>query len=310
MAIIYCNDDGSNTSPYETWAKAATTFLTAVDAASAGDDIYIGADHSETPGSVVYTFPGTAASPNRVVSVTVDTTTYNKADNTQIDSTSTDDMTFTGFVKIYGMEISVGDDLFVNADNSDIKFDDCVIILTRAGSAILTIGTTSGKVKVFLKNTELKFGPGDASAGISIHASGEFSMHGGKVTVVTTQPTTLFTAAGRLAVANFAGVDLSDLTGNLVAVGTNILLFEAHHCLLNSSVTLTTGTLSSPDTKVLFAGCDDTTGNNLYRLDYLELYGTVVDDDAIFVTTGGASDGTTPISTMSEKPRFPVSGTE
>ncbi len=40
MADIFCDDGGSSTAPYETWAKAATTYLVAVDAAADGDTEY------------------------------------------------------------------------------------------------------------------------------------------------------------------------------------------------------------------------------------------------------------------------------
>jgi hypothetical protein len=45
MANLYVASTGSNTSPYDTWAKAATAPLTATAAAAAGDTIY---QHAET----------------------------------------------------------------------------------------------------------------------------------------------------------------------------------------------------------------------------------------------------------------------
>src|SRR5512139_2589116 len=40
MANVYVKASGSGTSPYDTWAKAATTLKVATDFASAGDVIY------------------------------------------------------------------------------------------------------------------------------------------------------------------------------------------------------------------------------------------------------------------------------
>ena len=34
------------------------------------------------------------------------------------------------------------------------------------------------------------------------------------------------------------------------------------------------------------SGCDDTTGNDLYRLEYVDYYGSIVHDDAIYRTAG------------------------
>jgi hypothetical protein len=48
MATYHVSSTGSNTSPYDTWAKAATTFATAVTAATAsGDLIRVASSHSE-----------------------------------------------------------------------------------------------------------------------------------------------------------------------------------------------------------------------------------------------------------------------
>ena len=44
MADIYVNHSGSNTSPYDTEAKAATDIQVALDAVSAGDTVWIKAD--------------------------------------------------------------------------------------------------------------------------------------------------------------------------------------------------------------------------------------------------------------------------
>ena len=46
-ATLYVATTGTNTSPYETWTKAATSIQTAVDAASNGDVIYVGSSGTE-----------------------------------------------------------------------------------------------------------------------------------------------------------------------------------------------------------------------------------------------------------------------
>ena len=302
MAIVYCDDGGSNTSPYDTWAKAATTFLVAVDFASAGDDIYIGADHSEAPGTnTVYTFPGTAAAPNRVISVTVGTTTYNKADNIQIDLSTGGgglwDCTIVGTVKFYGVSIKIGDDLKILTTAGSVLFDDSVLELSRTTGAQLQVNVAAREMYFRLKNTDLNFSGGSASSGIVLNNCPVFEWHGGTLSWSGTQPTALFDGMIDLVVISVAGVDLSSVSTALVDVSDQAqILAEFHHCLLHASVALTTGTIAIAGTKVLMSGCDDTTGNDLYRSEYVDYYGSKVHDDAIFVTTGGASDGTTPIS--------------
>ena len=48
MATIYCSTSGSDTSPYDTKAKAATKLDTALGAASAGDTVLLESSYVET----------------------------------------------------------------------------------------------------------------------------------------------------------------------------------------------------------------------------------------------------------------------
>ena len=293
--VVYCNDDGSNTSPYETLAKAATTFLVAVDQLVAGEDLLIGMDHSETPTNPTYTFPGTDAAPNRVISINTTTEDYDKADNIQIDVDSLGDMDIVGHVKFYGISIRVGDDLTTDTINSSILFDDSVIELDRT-TATWGFGHATGKNALLLKNTAVNFSGGGANTRFNPADSGAFDWKGGTLLHGGTQPSALFAGFARIMFLSISGVDLSSITTALIDVSAGTPQVELHHNLLASGVALTIGTIAIANTKVLMSGCDDTTGNDLYRLEYVDYYGAVVHDDAIFVTSGGASDGTTPIS--------------
>ncbi len=299
MAIVYCNDGGSNTSPYDTLAKAAVVFLTAVDFASAGDDIYIGMDHAETPGANrTYTFPGTATAPNRVISINTTTEAYDKADNVQIDnSTGIFDIVIQGHVKFYGVSFKVGDDLFCTTSPQDILFDDSIIELTRTNGSGFEFGSANGQNTLKLHNTDVNFSGGGNASTFVPDNSGVFVWHGGVLSIGGTPGNFLFNLSDETVFLSIAGVDLSAAPNNLFNVANSAeILAELHHCLLNSAVSLTSGTIASVGTKILMSGCDDTTGNDLYRLEYVDYYGSIIHDDAIFVTTGGASDGTTPIS--------------
>ncbi len=48
MANRYVYTGGSNTSPYDTWAKAATTLVSAISGSAAGDDFWV-ASHRRHP---------------------------------------------------------------------------------------------------------------------------------------------------------------------------------------------------------------------------------------------------------------------
>src|ERR1044072_8237036 len=60
MANIYVRNAGSNTSPYDTWAKAAPVLATVVTAATASDTIWVADDHAESAASSqTFTCPAT-----------------------------------------------------------------------------------------------------------------------------------------------------------------------------------------------------------------------------------------------------------
>ena len=302
MAIRYVNDGGSNTDPYDTLAKAATTMAVAIIGAStnavAGDDFYVGMDHAEAPGSTItYTFPGTASAPNRVISINTTTENYDKADNVQIDTSGgVFDLIINGQVKFYGISLKVGDDLIMVGGDDAIEFYDSLLELSSV-NAVFDLGNASGRNRIKLKITDVNFSGGGSGGKIRNDRTGMFEWNGGTLSWSGTQPTALFDDQNRTVFISVAGVDLSSITSALVDVSSPAdILAEFHHNVINSGVSLTVGTISNVGTKVLMSGCDDTTGNDLYRLEYVDFYGSIVHDDAIFVTTDGASDGTTPIS--------------
>ena len=299
MATVYCNDDGSNDSPYDTLAKAATTFLVAVDQLAAGDDLLIGMDHLDSPGgNVTYTFPGTAASPNRVISINTTTEDYDKADNVQVDTSGgVRDIVIQGIVRCYGISLKTGDDLRSITQDNFVLFDDCILELSSAQGQIV-IGHSNAENYFTLKNTDVNFSGGGSNCGIAfIGGNNIFKWEGGVLSIAGTQPTTgLFRVSVDLNIISVSGVDLSALTQEVINItGDGDHLAEFHHCKI-STAALTSGSITGIGTRILFSGADDTTGNDLYRLDYFTYWGNVFHDDAIFVTTGGASDGTTPIS--------------
>ena len=126
MTDVFVDDGGSNTSPYETWAKSATTYQTGVGQLAAGDRLIFGHDHIGLLGaSTTFTFPGTASQPNLIISALSSaggsTVTYTKATANQIDLTDggNHDMTLRGHTRHYGVQYKIGDDLkFDTAANS------------------------------------------------------------------------------------------------------------------------------------------------------------------------------------------------
>ncbi len=302
MADLFVNDGGSNTSPYETWAKAAIVFGTAVTASSAGDRLIVGHDHAESPGvNTTYILSGTAAAPNLIISATStaggSVVTYNKADNVQIDlSTGVFDINLRGHGKFYGISIKIGDDLIANSSSKAVLYwEDCELELT-AGGSIFALGHQQAENTFILKNTNINFSGGNINAGFNLKEGQIFKWSGGTLSWTGTQPTALFNVGEDTYTLTKEGVDLSSITSAFIDISdAAIIIAHFHHCLLNSSVSITTGTIAETGTRILLSGCDDSTGNDLYRLDYIDYWGSTVHDDSIF-RDDGTSDGTTNIS--------------
>ena len=302
MALVFCDDGGSNTPPHASWAAAATTFLVAVDAAAAGDDIIIGHDHAETlTVNTTYTFPGTVSAHSRVISATStesgSTVVYNKADNIQVEGTTNGvDIRFAGYVDMYGISMSVGDDFLIGTSPSRTYIEDSSLLLDSAG-AILSLGAANGQIQFILKNTDVEWT--NANNASFIQPLGvRFQWHGGTLSYGGTQPaTSIIFGDDRNNFIDIHGVDFTAIT---------VPIFNADedadtagvltHCLINSSSALVANSVKSSGSTFLMSGCDDTTGNDLYRLEYIDYWGSTVHDDDIFRTTGGASGGTTPIA--------------
>ena len=297
--------------PFETWATAATTLQAILTDGTApllaGEKIFVNSAHTENPGiNIVYTFPGSNTAPS--ILITVDMAgdpeppipgDYLKASAITINNTGATRTTeIKGFVKFYGLEFDSEGDFTVDTGASQTLFDDCLITISRVDNGGFFVGHTGTLATVHLKNTVLDFNPGGTSEGIEMNQGGRFFMKGGKIGIETTQPLSLFFSdPTKMFEVNLAGVDISEFTGNLVDLGgSGSLVFEAHHCVLNSSVTLTTGTIIDDDSSALFVGCDDTTGNKLYRMEYFTREGKIEEEIVIVVSSGGASDGVTPIS--------------
>ncbi len=295
MADWFVDSNASGLDDGTSWTDAFPTLLEGVDALSAGEDLFMAADHSETPaGNVTYAFPGAQTTINRVISALGGSSpeTYDKADNIQVDNSSgIFDMIITGSVHFYGVNFKIGDDFIIISAGQVVLFDDCLLDTNRGNQGFLSIGGTGALCVVKFKNTEFHWSGDGAASGIDIDGC-MFEWQGGKITNTGTAPDPLFKDGGqRTAVISVSGVDMSAITGTLVPLGDNkIWLAEFHHCLLNSAVALTSGTINQTGTRVLMSGCDDTTGNDLYRLEYVDFWGSTVHDDATFRTTGGAKD--------------------
>ncbi len=142
----YIGVGGSNTSPYDTWAKAATTLQTAITGASAGELFFVdSALVDTTAGSVNLTWPsGTKTNPCVLISVdrTGDpeppaVTDYQRgarygATSGANDTTLTDNECSAIFI---GFEFEATDDISCSNSGVAMLFEDCGFTLNGSNGA-------------------------------------------------------------------------------------------------------------------------------------------------------------------------------
>lgn len=310
MADIYVASGGSNTSPYDTWAKAATSFPSAVTLAAAGDRIFVDSAFSETLGAITtMTLAGTGAAPCQVISVnrsgdpeppTVES--GGAAVNTGSGPNSLNlngcgyfsGMTFAAGVG-GGSSLSFG---LLGIGNNEGLFRNCTFhVATGSASTSIALGpnTSGAEGAVTWKNCGVRFG----NAGQRILLMNvNFRWEGGSVLSGGSSPTNLIAFGSNGASFVVSGVDLSNLSAgsNLVDIGvaaSGRAIFR--NCKLPSgwSGDLLTGTVAHRGTRVEMYNCDSTDTN--YRLWIKDYCGSVKSETAVY-RDGGATDGTTPIS--------------
>lgn len=139
MATTYYVDDGgSDTNPYDTWAKAATTLagLLADITIAAGDTILIGHDHNEVSnGAKTWTIKpaGSLVNPVRLVSANTSTSAYEAG--AALGAADANNVAFdcdTGGIDCYGLALSSNGAAVSLGDNkATLYFTDCTFTCAR-----------------------------------------------------------------------------------------------------------------------------------------------------------------------------------
>jgi hypothetical protein len=300
MADVYVASTGSNTSPYETWAKAATTLATATGYASAGDTIYA---HQETEtitgASVTYTL---AAG----VKVIGSNDTGNAPPQTA--GTRTQDGSATGGLDIVlagtgsferidfkcGATLTATMTVAAGASDTAIAFDTCKLYVNSTGASTLTLGFTSASYNqgVRLHNCTVYFG--HASSNVVVNCPCEST--GTTWSAGATHPTTLFVSTASLRMnATFEGDDFSNISGSLFGVGQGHFKAVMSRCKVHASVTPLVATGTRYDGELWMFDCDS--GDTHYKLRHYDPLGSTTVSTSIYVTADGATyDGTNRLS--------------
>jgi hypothetical protein len=313
MADLFLRSaDGSDSDGGTTWALAKSTIAGIEGVDSAGDHIFVADAHAESTGSAItIDIAGTPASPSWILCVD---DTGNPASPTTLATTATisttgaSGITLDGSFYCYGIVFTAGStasaagfSFFSSLSDNTQVYEQCDFIVGSSNSTSrITFAALQTETHCEWRSCDIKFG--HAGQGIA-HNGGHFTWKGGSVLSGGTSPTTLFTAtfAFRPGSILIEGVDLSNLNS---AVNIFTAAPQTHYpvvmrnCRLPASWptltgTLVTGTIGCPGNRYEMYNCDGADTN--YRL-WVEDYAGSVKSETTIVRTGGASDGTTPIS--------------
>lgn len=285
MAVRYVSHLGSNTAPYDTWAKAATTLTTVFGSESSGDVIYVAQDHVQSGTSVSCASAGTAASPIKIICADRSVTPPNAvAETASVTATAGDIALGTGATQHnywYGLKFTSSGQF---PNNGYQLFDNCTFHCT----------TTSGTNYVGggnYKNCTFRFSA--AGQRLFTNTGGLINVTGGSLHPSSTSPTSFIAPAqtAKVVVDGFdlsnaaAGVNLTDCTGlnNLRVILRNMKLPASW------SGALSAGAPGGGSVVEMF-NCDS--GDTNYRYRRAMQCGDIY-DETTRVRTGGASDGTT-----------------
>lgn len=313
MANWYVRSAATGTASGADWTNAKTTLAAAFSAAAAGDTIFVSEDHAETQSTTMsLSPPGTAAAPNKVLCVnhlgSVPPVSADLRTTAAVSTTGATQIDFSGgYVYVYGITFTAGSGFvssaFVGLNSAagtaaGYYFDACVLGSgSTGGSATLTIGGFGSNQRNFLcvlNNTKIKFG--SAGQKINIQQATPFVWLNTASAISGTSPTTCFgdTAQGSNSWFVFQGVDFSNVTSNLFAPGSDPIFVNMRDCKLGAAVTVVSGAWGAPGAgRLEMVNCDS--GNTNYRYYKSDYFGTEQQETTI-VRTGGATDGTTPVS--------------
>lgn len=291
MADLYVASTGSNTAPYDTWAKAATTPLTATAAAAAGDTIY---QHAETF--------AIAADAAYILAAGVRWICTNDKANEPPQTLSTSGMIdgsgtsgvdiaiqggpayVKGFTFKVGNGTSAGLLSFANSDLDSITLEDCFFHIngTSASSYCLFGGLSIIRSECRVINCSAKFGV--ASQGI--YVGGRVWINGGiypdSASVV---PTSLFEGTTRAYGCWITGADFSNQTSGTMfaAPGAGVApTFFLSQCKLGAATL--SAALTVAGSEIYLYDCSST--DTHYQFAHYSYLGSTTISTSIYANDG------------------------
>ena len=301
MAAYYVAGDGSNTSPYDTWAKAATSFATAVTAASTdGDIIYVDQGFSETNSAdTVYTFQNNvqvicsndkANAPPQTLGV--------MGSGNCIGGNVAYQITLSGAftVYFYGMTFRVGltltDQLMINSTSGGhFTFERCRLWQNSTSispNILIGPGTSGALAKSIFIDCDFVFN--SAAQTISFYRYLELL----GCTVSGAVLTTVFESNFNGSIVMADGCDFSSNATTLIVPASNGMTDAVFsNCKLGTGIALYSGSVP------LLGGIECwncAAGDQHYHVRHENKLGALVCDTGIYANDGASYDGTNRVS--------------
>jgi len=300
MASYYVRSGAAGAGTGADWANAYTTLTAAVSGKAAGDIFYVSEDHNEsTAGVVTITSPGSLTSFCFFYCVdhngTVPPVSADLRTTAQVSTTGNNILSVNGIGYFYGIIFSSGSGAnsvnFVvnNTNTSQQIYDSCALRLGGTSGGQLQLGRTNAQVT--LNNTTYQV----SASGSTIAVAGPTVWRNTPSAITgATLPTNLISGGNTDLNLIMIGVDLSALGSGKTIYGAGSVSGFARliDCKLGASVTVA-GTISGPGRYADLVRCDSGATNYRDERYWLQAIQTV---ETTIVRTGGATDGTTPIS--------------
>lgn len=313
MSDIYVRStDGLDSDNGTTWALAKATLAGADAIEAAGDRIFLSQVHAETNASAVaYTFAGTIGNPTKIIcgndAAQPPTSTTTGA---SVSTTGASNLRISGSAYFQGIAFNCGSPAqnfaspsFNFSGMAQQHYRNCdLFLIDQHPSSIVSIGSQNGgdASKTLLQGCRLKL----SNAAQTIILCGSVRIDGGSIAAGSSSPTPdgLFHLgavgmSGEVLIENFDFSVLS-ATFSLITAPSGTPYggrFVARNCKLPASWTgsLVSAAFTTPFFRAEMYNCDS--GDTNYALWIEDCYGSIKHETTI-VKTGGASDGTTPVS--------------
>jgi hypothetical protein len=310
MSVWYLRSTtGSDSNNGTTWALAKATLAGALAVAAAGDTIYVSQAHAEAAVTSPWNMLGTNASPLRVVCGNDGAQPPTAiATSASISSTTTNPVGWGAeSFYVYGVTFNAGAG-GVNAgfyfgnqspDSKKAQYRKCQFInIATGGNCPWAMGATSNNAPLHVEWLDCNIQAANASNTILI-TDAYFHWRGGAVLSGTAMTSLVSPSNDAPRSGNFIieGVDLSLIgtTCDIVAAGAaGFYKGIVRNCILPTSWTGNlAASMVAPGQRMEMYNCDS--GATNYRL-FIQQFEGSVRDETTKVKTGGASDGTTPLS--------------